>query len=575
MSNGTAPQYLLGTPFYMPTGHGRSELAIAIGFKEGNFLQSLYTLMMQAIIIEIWTLVVLAGMAVAWRGRDLTHNMSITNVAVWNLQSSPLTVAKAMFDHMPYVPGYALLWMSLAVLTVTGSVLMSTFVTPLLIAGQAAPANPGAVFVPGRGLNSSQIGLDRVLSPASMRALSALDAVDPATGGVSHGAANSVHFTNYNAPTSNPNTTFYQLNWTYIVSGVQFGLQHTPDLIHTAQGSCYTEYSWYKPNGSETLDPYEFPQGGTQPVNLSDPKTLLLSVFAPSAQDPNLANTNVSFALQVSSAQRLTFAKSDDPWYWTGDVPTKLSFKGAILYQVQRGRPMLSCWQSDTWTIGDHTTSIMNLKDFSRLAPGLINILQSALQTPRIIQLIQQVGTMALQSSFGMQGRVFDGEVASMDTDLKRLVRGAYIATRNVFLDATLFDHGSGGEFTNSLFHKQNTTDPKLIGAGDFVIHGTDFVALRMSMLILVPVILVFLFLLVMFLSDSRWFPWPWRGVRAMDATVLYNNMMDPNAIQRMEQVSDVAMTPAPLREVDSKILVRPKYDQRSSSYSWHRIPTQ
>jgi hypothetical protein len=158
-------QYLLGTRFYMPVGDRETELAIAVRFKVGNILQSLYTLMMQAIVIEVWTLVVLAGMTVAWRGRDLTYNMSITDIAIWNRQSSPITVARTMFDHMPYVPGYALLWMGLAVLTVAGSVLLSTFVTPLLIAGQAAPANPEAVFVPS---GSTRIRVDRVSAPASI-----------------------------------------------------------------------------------------------------------------------------------------------------------------------------------------------------------------------------------------------------------------------------------------------------------------------------------------------------------------------------------------------------------------------
>jgi hypothetical protein len=575
MSNTSAQQYLLGTWFYMPTSESRSELAIAIGFTEGKILQSLYTLMMEAIVIEIWTLVVLAGMALAWKGRDLTHNMSITNVAVWNLQSSPFTVAKTMFDHLPYVPGYALLWMTLAVLTVAGSVLASTFIIPLLIAGQAAPANPYAVFAPYIRPNGSVISLDRVLSPASMRALGAVDAIDPATGGVSQQVEKDVIFTEFSMPTD-PNVTNYRLDWTYSVSGKTFGLQHVPDLNHTVQGSCYTEYSWYKPNGSETVDTYEFPLGGNSSsasVDLVNSKTLLLTVYVPKVPSPNLSNTNVTFAFLVSSAHRLTYARSFDPWYLTDSTTTNISNNS--LYEVQRGRPMLSCWQSDTWTVDDQTTSIMNLDKHPRLALGLINVLQSALQIPRIIPLTQQVGTMALQSSFGMQGRVFDGEVASVASDLKRLVYGSYIATTNVFLDSTLFNHGSENLFVNLLFSQLNTTDPRAVGAGDFVIYGTDHVALRLSMLILVPVILVFLFLLVMLLSNSRWFPWPWRGVRAMDATVLYNNMMDPDTIKRMEQVSDIAVASTPLREVDSKILIRPKYDHRSSSYSWHRIPTQ
>jgi hypothetical protein len=63
MSTTPTQQYLLGTLFSMPYGNGKNEPAIAVGFKEGKALQSLYTLMMQAIVIEIWTLLVLTGMA--------------------------------------------------------------------------------------------------------------------------------------------------------------------------------------------------------------------------------------------------------------------------------------------------------------------------------------------------------------------------------------------------------------------------------------------------------------------------------------------------------------------------------
>jgi hypothetical protein len=302
---------------------------------------------------------------------------------------------------------------------------------------------------------------------------------------------------------------------------------------------------------------------------------LLLNTYTTNRPSQNPANTNVSFAFLVSSAQRLTFSKSNDPWYLTGDTPSNITYKDANLYEVKRGRPMLSCWQSDTWTIGDKTTSIRNLKELAALPPALVNVLQSALGIPRIITLSQLAGTMALMSSFGMQGRTFNGGSASMTADINRLVLGAYMATKNVFLDATLIDRGPGNEFQNILLNGTNTTDPKEAGAGEFIIYGTDFMALRISVLVAVPVVLVSLFLLVAFLTDSRWFPWPWRGVHAMDATILYNNMMDPDSLSRMEQVSNNTVTPAPLREVDSKIMIRPRYDQRSSSYSWHRVPIE
>lgn len=567
-------RYVLGTKFSMPMDNGEVVKAVAVTSSQGKILQSLYTLMLQTIVLEIWTLVVLAGMALVLKKPSLTHNMNITNIAVWNLQSSPLTVAKAMMEYIPYVPGYALLWMVLAISTIAASVLISTFVTPFLIAGQAAPANPAAIFIPWvvEGPQPVVI-LNRLRSPPSMRALSALDAIDTATSGLNNQAENSVYFHWQAIPSALPDATIYQFNWSYSVSGTAFGLQYASELLHTAQGSCITEYSWYKPNGSEI---YQYKLANDTPKTVIpdlNGSTMLLTPYV-SKISTNRSDTTVPFAILVSSARRRTYTKSDDPWYLTGDTPVVQNSSGSPLYAVQDGRPMLSCWQSDTWAYGGKTRSIRQISDLEVIPPALVNVLQYSHQIPRIVTLTQNVGPLGLKSSFGMLGRTFDASNASIVDDMKRLVLGEYVATKNVFLDATLFETKSSSKVENYALFNTNMTDPAEAGAGDFVIYGSEFVALRINMLIAVPVVLVQLFILVVLLGDSYWIPWPWRKVHALSATVLFNNI-DSFTHKESHHDAVTPVAPPPLRETDGEIVVRPKWDRHSSSYSWQRVPTQ
>jgi hypothetical protein len=300
---------------------------------------------------------------------------------------------------------------------------------------------------------------------------------------------------------------------------------------------------------------------------------MLLSPYV-AKPSTNRSDTTVPFAILVSSARRRTYTKSDDPWYLTGDKPIAQDVGGSLLYAVQDGRPMLSCWQSDTWAYGGKTRSIKQIGELEVIPPALVNVLQYSHQIPRIITLMQHVGPIGLKSSFGMLGRTFDASNASIVDDMKRLVLGEYVATKNVFLDATLFETNSSSKIENFALLNTNMTDPAEAGAGDFVIYGSEFVALRINMLIAVPVVLVQLFILVVLLSDSYWIPWPWRKVHALSATVLYNNI---DSFTHMESYQDAVTPVAPpsLRETDSEIVVRPTWNHHSSSYSWQKIQTQ
>lgn len=199
----------------MPTAHG-SVRAIAVTTKAGQRFQSLYTLMLQTIVIQIWVLIVLLLMNMVTRRLKVTHNMGVANVAVWNSKYSPLSIAWSMLSYGTRLPGYALMWTILAVLAFSAQILASSFISPHLIVGQAAPVNPQAVFVLAspNTPNASSALLDALVqAPANLRALDALNTVDPFTGNqvsINDATNNAVHFHKRSIGFTTKNESIYQ-----------------------------------------------------------------------------------------------------------------------------------------------------------------------------------------------------------------------------------------------------------------------------------------------------------------------------------------------------------------------------
>jgi hypothetical protein len=160
-----------------------------------------------------------------------------------------------------------LTWSILAVLAFSCEVLVSSFVPPHLIVGQAAPVNPRAVFVPAlvnstNPYYSALLG-NIVMAPANLHAADALNAVDPFTGNqvsINDATNNAVYFNPHKIGTTPGSEHIIQFDYSYNISGSEFGLQKAQDLIYVVQGSCYTEYQWYQGNNTANgTDSYSVP----------------------------------------------------------------------------------------------------------------------------------------------------------------------------------------------------------------------------------------------------------------------------------------------------------------------------
>ncbi|KAF2184172.1 hypothetical protein K469DRAFT_634349 [Zopfia rhizophila CBS 207.26] len=560
--------YVLLQRFAMPTEHGPKD-AIAVTVPVSKILLSFYTLMMNVIILHLWYLFVLVAIAVAAKSRTLTRNMGVANVAIWNSQASPLSIIKSMFEYRSHIPGYAFMWAAAAFLAWACAFIMSLLVSPSLIIGTAAPANLQNLYYPthpGSQESSAYLRYNSLLVPSNLRAIEVLEAANPKTGQKTNTSSFNVVVQDPKCSKDSSGNQTCQIDYSFHLSGIDFGLQYIPDLRLEVQGSCRTEYSWYQ--GYDVVDNitvdfynvFNDPEVQHQ-VSLGDGKAPIATVFLPSS---TIRGANLSFAFIISSMQRLSYTPGVDPWYLTEP------YNGddfAVGYQVQQGRPGLLCWEQSLWSHGDGPKkSIVEIEQVEGLQPGLVEVFKAALSQPRIIGLAQALGTSALKSAATSVGLFFDAETSNLHQDLQRLVLGAYVATKNTLAETTMFNDPPK-DIPNLAFDQK--TKQFKDGVADFVIYGSNFAALSVRVIIVVPVITVFLWLSVYLLTDNPCIPLPWAYVNALKAPVLYSSV-DNETLETERPGNWKRTSQAPYyTEKESLVAVRPKYDLESRVFSW------
>lgn len=550
----------------MPTEDGSRD-AIAVTAEASKILLSFYTLMVSVIALHLWYLFVLVAIALAYRNKKLTRNHGVANVAIWNSQASPLSIIKAMFDYRWHIPKYASLWAAAAFLAWTGSITMSLLVSPQLIIGAAAPANLKSIYVPSVPESQQSSPYLRWWSlhvPAYLRAIEVLEAKDPKTGGAANTSSFDVTIQNPKRWNDSSNNDMYQVDYSYNITGVDFGLQHFPHLNLEVRGSCHTEYSWYlseESGGNRTTglytDWYTIFNNTAKVTNTDGSRPLTIAYL-----DEERTGANISFAFLISSVTRRSFTQGSDPWYLTQSL---LRDPEGAAYQVTGGRPPLSCWEQSLMSNnGGPQKSILEIEQLGVLPKGLVEVLEDALNTPSIFRLTQALGNSALKSAQTSLGAYFDAATASIHRDLTRLVLGAYFATRNTLAETTMFDD-QYEDIPNLAFDQ--TTKQYKDGVADFVIYGSGFAALSVKVLIIIPVLTVFLFLSVYMLTDNPFKPLPWAYVNALKAPVLYSSLDNETfKVDSSDKWKRRSATPH-YTEKNQLALVRPKYER--GAFSW------
>lgn len=555
--------------FTMPTLEG-PKAAIAVTSETSKVLQSLYTLMLQMIVTQIWYLVVLVGMALsASPKKKRSHNISIANVIIWNAQASPLDIIKLMFGYIAHISLYAILWAFLAALAWAASIVLSLLVSPDLIIGQAAPVSINAIYVPELSTisttSSYSLRVNQLSTPSNLRAIGLADNL---TSNANVEVGKPIVSTD---PSSGAQV--YKIDYAYGLTDVDFGLQNASGLYLNVSGSCFTDYSWYYGDDDSTdilQDVYlKFGTGPFVNVSTADGGPPLCTVYLHPGLPTSPIGSNISYAIVPSTMQRKSYTEGTDPWYLTSVLP-ELDPHGAG-YAVQRARPVLSCWQTDIWSYGGQSRSINDLAQLGALPSSLVAVFQRFLGVPRIVGLTQALGTTALKSATGSQGFYFDAQTSNLHDDLQRLILGAYSATKNTLQETTKFSR-QYPDITNLIL---GTDGNPLPGTESFVIHTSDASALSIAMLISVPIVAFLLLGLVFLLTTSLpCYALPWGYVDALRAAVLYSALdLEDGTTDNWDR-----STPTPFYKGEKgeggkrhEAHVRPIYDRAKRTLSWHK----
>jgi hypothetical protein len=354
----------------------------------------------------------------------------------------------------------------------------------------------------------------------------------------------------------------YEANYSYTITGVDFGLQRLPDLVLEVEGSCNTEYNWYR-GFNETLQKDNYALFG----NDSNPAFARTQEgqrpFAKVVLGSCGGDAKCSFALITTSLWSPSFTEGSDPWYRTEAVEKDSSL---FPYRVMTGRPALSCWEESHMSYrGGQKKRISKLAELDLIPAGLREVFENTISIPVITLLIQNLGTSSLKSALSSIGKLIDAESARIDDDLTRLLLGAYVFTRNVLAETTMFDRRHEDELPNHVFNKAAKQYKE--GVSDFVIYGSDVAALDLTLLTLIPVLALALFVCVNWLTDNPIKPLPWAYVNALKASVLYSSLdegtFDDLSNGRWKRKSQ---TPH-YTEKKELALMRPKYER--GIYSW------
>lgn len=553
--------YLLWKPFYMPTQYGTRH-AIAVSFEDGKKLLSTYTLMVDVIVMQLWTFIVLIAIS-AYMRKPHSPNIGAASAAVWNSQGSPFTVMKLMATYLFCVKNwldwlYILLWMFAAAVLVAATYALSIGVPRFLLLGNGAPVNPKSIYIPKVPKNArSDLDYEAFALniPAFLRS----------AGSVNSATLQKVTVTSREG--LGVNGTIKQVYYAYNITALEFGLQHATGLVLSVEGSCITEYGWLKKSGwdsSDTwVDTYNIP-GYNLSLSLFDGLPPI-AYFYPSPAQKN--TTNNSFVIGVSSAERNSFTQGHDPLYLTHKTNNLQLIEEHINYTVMTKRPLLSCWENDVWSYHGDKGAASQLPNFTNLnmPDGLAkNFYMHFLNIPMIVNLGRGLGSRVLQSASTALQQTFDAGSASMEKDLKQLVAASYIASKNILTDTTTIDR--------SLTTLDNAAvDPNTgnlyAGAADFIVTSSDIATISIEVLITIPLILILLLFLIIIITQSSA---SWNRAQALQATVLYS-CLDEQSVGRTKgtwnRSSYVAYYTA---DAENQATLKPEFEKETGFY-WAR----
>ncbi|KAM7218028.1 hypothetical protein V8F06_006563 [Rhypophila decipiens] len=493
--------YWLLKPFEMPVSNG-SVWAISFTTKNGQIVNASLSVVYTLIFTWLWSLV--AAATIYFAPHRFSRRRLVALVALRNT-SSPLSALQALANFTTESMGcfgprklkqpstwrdtlFGLLFAILCLIVVVGGAAMGIFGPAFLQIGNVAPVKADALFYP-RASNASAELYQAFHGDQSLRALSSVQVLSDAIGS----DVVQIRDDEGIAAAGSPEQPMYGLNYRYQISGAEFGLKGASDLTLSVNGACRTEYGWLDTSYPHPeIDFYTMlnEPNNILAVNLSNPyrtwqpRATFRKTSDSNTWEEQVLSGNVSYAVMITSALRSSTSEGTDPWYLTENQQDK-----TYPYRIRRGRPILSCWQHDTWSCGERSINgSFNLQSLEPLqVPQVLrDVLGIALLTPPIQRLGEDAGNSALASiiySLKSKEGILNAGQSNIRQDIKRLILASYISTLNILGDTTRLQPSEEELVSSNWFYEKN--EPvRREGADGFVVYTPEATTFSLTGLI-------------------------------------------------------------------------------------------
>lgn len=508
----------------MPLANGQSQTVIAVTTKEANYWIIAYTILLTSIFAAIAKLI--SGLILTYaplRGRGNRH---VALVTYFNA-GSPLTAATQMVQYAYLAAGgslragkWAVNWDTFRFSMILCSIAVANIVTSQvskfvvggnkLVVRHAARANPSAMFYPTNVPASAADLSFQLVQP--LRAAAAYQAL----GRLESSQANldkALKITLTDGSSADGPT--FQLEYSYTITGADFGLQLANGLNFHVFGHCETRWDWVErfSNNSDGYPLWGLGDWETNPTydtawvdkEKDNPPWVNIS---PSNDTLEIIKAKRSFAFALVpnvSHRKSPVPNTVDPWYMTEDNPPDnlTSSKDVPTpYRVRRARPPISCYQNDTWSLGNarvhhvddlHTLPGLELSDFMRNT-----LFPIELAAPAIIQVGNNLGYAQLSSSQEqtVNQKFIYASRCNASRDIQRLVQVSFLASREVVRNTVLLYSTLQGQTVLNNSAAVNGAVPDAYA--DFILESKDVAALSVPTLLTVPIICALLWFIIL-----------------------------------------------------------------------------
>jgi len=412
------------------------------------------------------------------------NDMGLTSESAPLIQEKQNCPPKGYLDSNPKC-GVRNLWWGLlfafiALAMTVGNAAAGILVPLQLSMGNVAPVHKDVIFYPDVAFYSRNddngFGLSKIASlkvPPALRALGATDASDLemrkrvllvlAGGGLG------------------------RLDYTYNVTGMDMGLLSDPNLNLEVEGSCRIDDTWLLSSTDEG-DTYRL-FGGNDTFEVKRQQRVSPVVYFQTNPDSG-GSSNVSYAMIVNTAGLYSYTPGIDPWYNTD----KSRNNESVPYQVRGGRPALSCWEAKKWHLNGKSVDGFKLNTLPGLKLHKLwaeSVFPAEFDVPRVVSVGWVVGSAALKSASYTQGPSFilDAGSSSIFDDLERLVLASWVSSKNILRDTTTY---ANGQMVNLAEGPRGEVEA---GVAQFLLQSGDIDTLSVRILIAIPAILLFLFI--------------------------------------------------------------------------------